>query len=318
MEGLNNIIGHEKVKEFLDKSLTNNKIANSYIFSGAKGLGKFRMAKIFAKNLQCDFSDNMPDCCIIDEGGKNIGIDVIREKIINDIVVFPMQKKYKIYIIKNAQKLTVQAQNALLKTLEEPPEYAVIILICNDERKLLDTIKSRSIILHFVSPSIEEASKCIMDKLEISEEDALMLCKITDCNIGQAKRYSEIYKNKKIWDEMIHVLIHIYEMKNYELVSFIKKLEDIEKEFFMQLLFCMYKDMLNYKISHDPNSIILKSIQMQIMNNIKSVSYDYMYASIDSIIKAIERIEANANIESVMEVLLMNIKELSCGNSNRG
>lgn len=318
MKGFEKIVGHDKVKEYLDNVIQSNKVANAYIFSGAKGLGKFRVAKIFAQNLQKSEDINLVDCIVIDTEGKTLGVDLVRDRIINDIMIQPMEKQYKIYIVKNAHKMTVQAQNALLKTLEEPPEYGIIILICNDERKLLDTIKSRSISLHFTSPSLDEATRCIVEKIGIDEEDAIMLAKLTDCNIGQAIRYSNIFKNKNQLEKLMHVLKHLSEMQNYEIFSFVKRLSEDERAFFMQLLFCLYRDMLNYKISSDPNCIILKIMQMEIMKWVKKVSYNNMYESIDAIVKAIERIDANANIESVLEVLLMTIKEKSNANSYRG
>lgn len=305
----NKIIGHEKIKKYLDNSINSDRVANAYIFSGAKGLGKFRVAKIFAKELLNINSEECQDLIVVDNDGKTIGVDLVREKIVDDIVIRPMEKNRKVYIIKQAHKLTVQAQNALLKTLEEPPEYAIVILICNDDRKLLSTIKSRSQILYFTSPSIEEATNCIVERLKIPEEDAKMLAKITDCNIGQAIRYSNIFKNKENWDKLIHVLRHLHNMKNYEIVYFVKQLETDERDLFIHLLFCLYRDILNYKISGDPNSIILKNMRSEIMKIVKVISYECMYESVDAISKAIDRIEANANIVSVMEVLLMTIKE---------
>lgn len=315
--GFDKIIGHDKIKDYLIKITKNQKIANTYIFAGAKGLGKFRVAKIFANILHNNENLDREDFVVIDADGKNIGIDLVREKLIDDVNIKPMRYCKKIYIIKQAQKLTIQAQNALLKTLEEPPEYALIILVCTDENKLLSTIRSRSVILNFTSPSLEDSARCIVDKLGIDIDDAKMLSKLTDNNVGQAIRYSTIYKEKDRFNNLLHVLRHMDEMKNYEVISFVRSLNEDEKAFFLQLIYCMYRDMLTYKLSNDPNAIILKVMQTDIMKSVRKISYDSMYRSIEEISKAMIRREANANIESIFEVLLLSIKE-NRNEDNRG
>ena len=158
-----NIIGNEKVKELLNKTISSNNILHSYLFLGIEGIGKSLFAKEFAKMILCqeekracnkcksciEFENgNNPDFAIIEAEEKNIKIEQIRY-IEQKISEKPITSNRKVYIINNSDTMTKEAQNCLLKTLEEPPEYATIILISSNENKLLNTIRSRCIKINF-------------------------------------------------------------------------------------------------------------------------------------------------------------------------
>ena len=153
-----NIIGNEEIKVFLDNLIKTNNVVHSYMFIGPDGIGKVLFAKEFAKMILCQDSnkacnhcsscikfnsDNHPDFMIINsEDGKSIKINQIRflqERISEK----PIVSNRKVYVINDSDLMTVEAQNCLLKTLEEPPEFAVIILVLSNENKCLSTIKSR-------------------------------------------------------------------------------------------------------------------------------------------------------------------------------
>ena len=153
-----NIIGNDKTKELLVNSINSNNLVHSYMFVGPDGIGKKLFATELAKIVLCTSSEkacnscsscikfnsnNHPDFTIIDsEDGKNIKIGQIR-LLQEQISEKPIVSEKKIYIINNADLMTIEAQNCLLKTLEEPPEYALIILVLSNENKLLNTINSR-------------------------------------------------------------------------------------------------------------------------------------------------------------------------------
>lgn len=167
----NNIIGNSNNKKILENIIMSNNISHSYIFSGISGIGKFLFAKEFAKAILCSNTNgrpcnkckscesfetlNNPDIIIIDEQEESIKTDTIKE-LTSNVLEKPIQSSKKVYIINNSENMTKEAQNSLLKTLEEPPEYVVIILITNNENLLLNTIKSRCINLSFNKLSDEE------------------------------------------------------------------------------------------------------------------------------------------------------------------
>ena len=137
------IIGNERVKKYIETSIKQEKVLHSYLFVGTEGIGKKLVATEFAKQVLCledgkccnkcksciEFESlNHPDFDIIEPDGNSIKIDQIR-KMQKKIQEKPIISNKKIYIINNSDKMTKEAQNCLLKTLEEPPQYAIILLI---------------------------------------------------------------------------------------------------------------------------------------------------------------------------------------------
>jgi DNA polymerase-3 subunit delta' len=194
-----NIIGNDKAKKTLETSLKQGKLSHSYLFIGIDGIGKKLIAKQLAKQVLClnkencnntcksciEFeSDNHPDFEIIVPDGNSIKIEQIRN-LQKKIQEKPIISEKKIYIIDGADKMTKEAQNCLLKTLEEPPEFAVIILIGNNESLFLETIKSRCIIIHFEKISNENIKKYIEENFGLQNLNENTL-KIFQGSIGKA------------------------------------------------------------------------------------------------------------------------------------
>ena len=148
------IVGNKQIKEVLEKSILNGIRTHSYLFVGIQGIGKKMIATEFAEQI-LDIgqenqlkSDNHPDFLLIEPDGNSIKIEQIRS-LQKKIQEKPIISNHKVYIIDNADTMTQDAQNCLLKTLEEPPEFAKIILIGSSENSFLPTIKSRCMILSF-------------------------------------------------------------------------------------------------------------------------------------------------------------------------
>ncbi len=210
----NNLIGNSKIKEYLTNTASKNQNLHSYIFAGREGIGKKLFAMNFAKMLLC-MEDKKPcnsckSCISFDGGnhtdfmminaddGKSIKIEQIRlmqEKVVEK----PIISNKKVYIINDAELMTKEAQNCLLKTLEEPPEYVIIILIVSNESKLLNTVKSRCVKIEFSKLSNEE----INNYLEKSGIEKLSSSMLEQCDgslksaltIGEkAEEYKEIEK----------------------------------------------------------------------------------------------------------------------------
>ena len=165
MAGFKDIIGHEQIIEHLQNAITMDKVSHAYIINGPDKSGKMMLAEAFAAALQCERGGNEPcmECHSCKQAaGRNqpdilyvrhekpntISVDDIRTQLNNDIVIKPYSSKYKIYIVDEAEKMNVQAQNALLKTIEEPPAYAIILLLTTNADLFLPTILSRCVTLN--------------------------------------------------------------------------------------------------------------------------------------------------------------------------
>lgn len=209
-----NIVGNNEIKKELENALKTKKIANSYIFSGIEGIGKKKFAREFAKNIMCLKGGNCNqtcDSCKKFEAKSNqnyvevnygeykkdiITIDQIREKVINNAYEKPIMSSKKVYVINDADRMNEPAQNALLKTLEEPPKYVVIILIVSNENALLPTIKSRCVTVKFNNLSNEEIEK-VTGKVPDEELEILN---------GSLKDYEEISQKTEKYKQVKEVI----------------------------------------------------------------------------------------------------------------
>lgn len=164
---MENIIGHEKVKIILNKLIDEDKVGHAYLFLGKEGIGKKMMAVQFAKRVMSidEGEFNESDFKIISPENDTIKVEQIR-KLIDEIYLKPVLSKKKVIIIDNAEKMNDNAQNALLKVLEEPPIYAVIILISSNKEKIIKTILSRVTEIPFEALSNEELKQIIKEDID--------------------------------------------------------------------------------------------------------------------------------------------------------
>ena len=226
------IIGNEKEKKNLQTIIESDKIGHSYLFVGPEGIGKKLIAKEFAKKILClnenkgcntcnsciEFEgDNNPDYKEIFPDGKNIKIDQIRE-FQKKVYEKPVISQKKVYIIDDSDLMTKEAQNCLLKTLEEPPQYIVIILIATDEDKLLNTIKSRCTKMVFSKLKVEELKRYLDDR--VVQEEILKRAN------GSIKKLIHIQENIDTYMEIASIINNI---TNKSLLDILRKTEIFSK-----------------------------------------------------------------------------------------
>lgn len=236
------ILGNDKIKEYLKTTLKQNNISHSYLFVGIEGIGKKLIAKEFAKQILClengncinkcksciEFeSGNNPDFEIIEPDGNSIKIEQIRN-MQKKIQEKPIICDKKIYIINDSEKMTKEAQNCLLKTLEEPPKYAIIILIGNNENLFLDTIKSRCIILHFKNIENQYIKEFLKENYSIENLDENII-KIFQGSIGKSIELKD--KIEKYF--MIEKIVLEMEKKDLiDIVNMAKVIYDSKEEIY--------------------------------------------------------------------------------------
>ena len=182
-----NVIGHEEIKKLLENNLVKNNISHAYLFSGKKGVGKCLLAKEFAKKiLNVEKLESSPDYKYIckREDKKDIVIEQIRKELVDDVFQVPVSGDKKVYIIDDAESLNVASQNALLKTLEEPPKYVVIILISSNTSAFLTTVISRVKTINFNGVDNEILKFHLKSKFDILLTENVV--KFVSGSIGQA------------------------------------------------------------------------------------------------------------------------------------
>ena len=328
MPGFKDIIGHKREIEHLEKAISTGKVSHAYIFSGEKGTGKLTLANAFAMALQCTgegekpcgtchschqaASGNHPDIIhITHEKPNSIGVDDVRDQLVGDVQIRPYNGKYKIYIMPDAEKMTVQAQNAILKTIEEPPAYVVILLLTTNQELFLPTILSRCVQMNLKPLRDGDIKTYLVQKEKISEDKAEVYAAFARGNLGKAVHLAESEEFQAVYQTMLALLKHLRSMDIAELMETIRKLKDDNLNLdecldFMQL---WYRDVLMFKVTKDMNLLIFKEEYSAINDMSKNSSYQGLEAVLESIEKARARLRANVNMELVMELMLLVMKE---------
>ena len=328
MAKFTDIIGQEQIKEHLRGAISTGKVSHAYIINGERSSGKEFIARVFAMALQCEkdevepcgechscrqaLSNNQPDIVYVSHEKPNtIGVEDIRVQINGDIGVKPYSSPYKIYIMNEGEKMTVQAQNALLKTLEEPPEYAVILILTTQLEALLPTILSRCVVLNMKPVSDALVKKYLMEELAVPDYKANICVAFARGNIGKAKLLASSEEFEKVKDEAITLVKYINDMEINEIVKAIKKISEYKFDVndYLDILSVWYRDVLLFKATKDVNSLIFKEEIQQIMRVSDRSTYEGIETIVGALQKAKRRLEANVNFDLTMELLLLTIKE---------
>lgn len=289
------IIGNKKIQELLRNTIKNNKASHSYLFIGTEGIGKKLIAQEFSKALLCigepkycdtcksciEFdSQNNPDFNIIEPDGNSIKIEQIRE-IQRKVAEKPIISSKKIYIINDSDKMTTEAQNCLLKTLEEPPEYITIILIGTNESAFLSTIKSRCTIIHFQDIPEDKIQKYLSEKEGIQIQDPYIL-KAFGGSIGRA---IQLQDKQEQYTQIRQILVNL---RNMDIIEIFQK---------SQILYDSKEEITN--LLQYINTILLELAKQ-----------DYRYTNCIQIVENTKkRLQSNANYDMSIDNMLLQMKE---------
>lgn len=327
MADFNSIIGQEQMIEHFKSAIEMDKVSHAYIIQGDYDSGKKLMASVFAKALQCEQKGTEPcnhctSCLQADTGNQpdiiyvshekpnSIGIHDVREQINGSIGIKPYSSDYKIYIVDEAEKMTAEAQNALLKTIEEPPAYAVIFLLTTNLGKLLPTILSRCVVLN-IQPVKDELIKKHLLSLGVEERQAEFCTAFSMGNVGKAIRVATSEEFNEIKNDCVHMLKYAKDMQVYELIQAVKELTKYKLQIYDYLDFMLmwYRDVLLLKATGNANSLIYQEEYSSIRDRGNQSSYEGIQKIIEEIEKAKVRLRANVNFELTIELLWLTIKE---------
>lgn len=328
MSNFADIYGHDKIKEHLQNAIKLDKISHAYIFNGGMGSGKKIMAEIFAKTLQCEKHGDNPcnEChsCVQSDSGNqpdiirirhekpaSIGVDDIRDQLIGDMQIKPYSSRYKIYIIDEAEKLTVQAQNALLKTIEEPPAYGIIILLTTNADIFLQTILSRCVKLDFRPVDDKIVSDYLKEHYDVTDYECRFATAFAQGKIGRAAAIVKSNEFAQLKEEVLHVIRYAGEMTIAEIMAEVKNIANYKLTIddYLDLMAMWYRDVLVFKSTKDSNSLIFKNEMSMITSQAETYSYEGLEDILNSIDKVKIRLKANVNFDLVIELLIMAIKE---------
>ena len=304
------IKGQNFAKKYLTNSIKSNMVSHAYMFEGPNGIGKNTMAReLAAILLEMENLFNSPDYIEIKPDGNSIKIAQIR-KLQSDILVQPY-KSYKIYVIDEAQKMTVEAQNALLKTLEEPPKYAIIILITDNKESLLDTIKSRCEIIKFTPiPMQEVASYLTMNGIDSKRASLL-----ANFSRGSMKKAIELSESEEFHLMREEVQKYVETFLNGNLIEIMDIQSSIEKykdqiTNVLDLLINYFRDIMMVKENVDNSMIINLDRLIFVKNMSNKTTYSQLSKIIDIIEETKNKLRSNCNFNISIQVMTLNIYEV--------
>ena len=328
MSGFKDVVGHSEIIQYIQNAVTEDKVSHAYILNGEKGSGKKMLAGLFAQTLQCEkggaepcyechsckqaVSGNHPDIIwVTHEKPNSISVDDIRTQVNNTVDIKPYQGPYKVYIIPQADMMTPQAQNAILKTIEEPPSYAVFLLLTENAETLLPTINSRCVMLKLRNIKDTLIKKYLMENLEIPDYKADMCTAFAQGNMGRAIMLANSDHFNEIREEAVQLLKHINEMELNEIVAAVKNISVYKLEItdYLDIIMIWYRDVLLYKATKEIDKVVFKDQLQSIKEQARKSSYEGIELILESLEKAKARLKANVNFDLVMELLFLTIKE---------
>lgn len=329
MANFKDIIGQESIKKHLQTAIKTGNLPHAYIINGEYGSGRQTIASALAKTIQCQSktddtdacgvctsckqaeSHNHPDIKYITHDKTSISVNDIREQLNNDISIKPYSSEYKIYIIPDANKMTEQAQNALLKTIEEPPVYAIIILLTENCDSLLPTIRSRCVTLTMNPVEKDKICTYLENKFQLEPEQAQIAANYCQGNIGKAIRFASSSDFIEMKNQVLKLLKNLDSMDIASIIDTIKEFSTHKNDIndYLDLMLLWYRDVLMFKVTKDANLLLYSDEYSAISEQATKRDYENIENIIAAIDKAKVRLKANVNFDVTIELMILAMKD---------
>lgn len=330
MPSFRDITGQPHIKQHLMRAISRRQISHAYLLSGEEKMGKEALARAFAQTLLCEtlkeqgYPEGASPCKICSACKKiendahpdvrtlrhekplSIRVDEIEEQLTNDAYLTPYAADYKLYIVPDAQFMTTDAQNKLLKTLEEPPDYVCILLLADSAQSLLPTIRSRTIPLP-LRPVPEREILGILQQEDSNEYRTTLAARIARGNPGKAHYLATDARFEDRNRSLFYLLEHLEQMALYEIADRLQLLlEEAEDETSvrmecMETIRLVLRDILVYKATDSKDYLILQDEWEYIRDVAMHTSYAELLATERKLIEARERLNANVNAQLTLE-----------------
>ena len=319
------IRGNTPLVEQLRRSAASGRSSHAYLFLGGAGAGKRLIANTFAKALQCEGEKRPCDSCKSSQpyktahhpdviyfqplkNGKTYTIEDVREQLLETVDLKPFQYEKKIYIIEKADTLNIQSQNALLKTLEEPPAHAVFLLLAERAEAFLPTILSRVVVMKIRPLSAETIADYLMQAGHLAEESHI-LSAYAQGRIGQALELVEDEGFREMRQDILGKLEALPSMSEGDAYLLAKDLEGYKNDLrFLDIMELWYRDLLTAKSLREEGYLIQRDKKDAIFRAAKEPAA-LLAKKAAAVRTARMRLAQNANFRLTMEVMLMDLKE---------
>lgn len=329
MYSFDEIVGHENIIKHMENAFLTGKVSHAYIVEGEDGMGKKTLVKAFSKLLQCENPQESRPCnvcssCLQIESGNHpdiayvrptkktgYGVTDIREQVVKDIKVRPYQSKYKIYIIEQAELMTVQAQNSILKTIEEPPEYGLFFLVSSNSHKFLQTILSRSVKMSLKPISTKQIEEYLSTQYGMNYTQARVYGSFSRGNLGKALILKESENFTTQRQNMLKCLEIFINGKDYDIIEAVQLFEEIKADILenIDILISLSRDILYYHGTQDIDNIIHKDIEQEIIRLSQRVNASRLIRLVYNSYTLINQLRLNVNYSLAVTVMLTNMEQ---------
>lgn len=324
------VIGHEAIREHLQTAIIRGTVSHAYLFEGIAGVGKKTMAKEFIKALLCTEpqadhaacgrclscitleSGNHPDVkWITREDKSTIGVDVIRERLVQDISILPYQSAYKVYVICDAETLTPGAQNALLKTLEEPPEYALILMLSSSGTAFLPTVLSRVIRLRFQPLSLEQIMQALVERKELPKYHVSLIASLCQGSLGVALELASSEMFAAMREELAQMMEGLHRKREAEILVYAELFEKYKdrQDQLLGLMLIWLRDILIYQMTKEPAMLMTQDKKDVLEMLAGEYETDEVLHMFSAVYKTQEAIRQGAQYAFAVDYLLMRLAQ---------
>lgn len=309
---MRNFVGHSSLIENFKNRCSNGNLSHAQLISGEDGIGKSILAEILGKLiLNSDLNREYVDIINYRPSKASFGVDDVRE-IIDEVNKKPFEGDKKVIIIHQGNKLTIQAQNALLKTIEEPPTEVYIIILCESLELILDTIKSRCEIYKLTPLTKDELYKYIAIKgYDYSEEEKASAIAFSEGIPGRIDRYFSDTELQELRDKIVDLLL---QLTNNEIEAILEKEEQLvsykqNKEEVINVLSSFIRDILVNKEVYNENLIINRDKIKEIERLTNEMSFKKLNKMILGLQEARKNIKNNVSWAMTVRIMLMDFME---------
>jgi DNA polymerase-3 subunit delta' len=332
MNEFTDILGHSRIKKALVSIMKHDRVSHAYIFEGADGVGKLTMANAFARALNClsptpnggcgvcsscvqfDSGGN-PDIILVAANNANhIGVDDIRAQANRESAIKPYKYRYKIFVIENAHSMTAAAQNALLKTLEEPPAAGVFILTRDAGGPLLPTIVSRCQTFGFRPLAESDVIRILEERLGLTREKAGFLAACSGGSIGTAQKYAGDDGFEERRETVVNILDGVAEKDVIDLFKAAEKLDSL-KEFtddIFRFADLWYRDVAFIKLFGNGGRLVNSDFRDRIRGN-AGMTFGEIFSGMETVLNARMAARRNASFKLTMEIMLLRLRDAGFG-----
>jgi len=324
MASFSEITGYSGIINGLKSSILSRKVSHAYIFDGQAGMGKALLAKAFAKTVECEAggadacgkcvscrafeSGNHPDVFFVTSTRKSIGVDDIREQVIKPMETRPYRYRYKVFIIRNADTMTAAAQNALLKTIEEPAAYGLFLLLSENYNAFFPTIISRCVVFR-LNPLPENEIENYLTLKGVAEEQARFYSCFSQGSIGRALSLAsseEFIEMRETVISLAQALRRLDMPEIFRRFSILEAYKDGIQEL-LDMLMLWYRDVIIMKETDNARFLIQSDKKNEIYAEAQATDLSSLFRKFDAIWQAKRNLKNNGNFQLTLEMMLLSL-----------